>query len=215
MPVMYAFRYGIYIDPNISPAPSAAAIPCSAFPCAACEVEAVEIRIAPENMITPPPTTPSFRDQEARCNSLNNTTPHKIPIKLFAFQSGNARLRPMSFTAKIVSVLPVAQRQPAMTPQTTRWGAWRISVKVSEVLRINAGRLQREMNAPSTIMNEITSGDTATVTNLVGASAPASHNAADTPQKIPSRCSFRWRDGPLSISIAGRVIGQRTAVSIL
>ena len=49
-----------------------------------------------------------------------------------------------------------------------------------------AGKLQREMKAPKTIMNEITNGETETVTNLVGASAPASHSAAEMPQKIPS-----------------------------
>jgi len=73
-----------------------------------------------------------------------------------------------------------------MTPHTTRCGTFRTSVKVSEVPRISAGRLQREMKAPSTIMNEITRGETATVTNFVGASAPASQSAAETPQKIPS-----------------------------
>jgi hypothetical protein len=35
-------------------------------------------------------------------------------------------------------------------------------------------------------MNEITNGETETVTNFVGASAPASQTAADMPQKIPS-----------------------------
>jgi hypothetical protein len=57
---------------------------------------------------------------------------------------------------------------------------------MSEVPRITAGKLQREMKAPKTIMNEITKGETETVTNFVGASAPASHSAAEIPQNIPS-----------------------------
>jgi len=35
-------------------------------------------------------------------------------------------------------------------------------------------------------MKEITNGEIATVTNFVGASAAASHSAAEKPQKIPS-----------------------------
>jgi hypothetical protein len=43
-------------------------------------------------------------------------------------------------------------------------------------------------------MKEMTTGETATVTNLVGASAPASQIAAAKPQNIPSLCSSRWRN---------------------
>ena len=100
----------------------------------------------------------------------------------------------MSRTAKMVKVLPTAHRQPAITPHNTRCGTCRASRKVSPVPRINAGRLQRETNAPRTIMKEITIGETATVTSLVGASAPASQSAAAKPQNIPSRCSSRCRD---------------------
>ena len=100
----------------------------------------------------------------------------------------------MSRTAKIVSVLPTAQRQPAITPHNTRCGTCRASRNVSPVPRTNAGRLQREIKAPRTIMNEITMGETATVTNFVGASAPASQSAAAKPQNIPSLCSSRCRE---------------------
>ena len=86
----------------------------------------------------------------------------------------------------MVKVFPTAQRQPANTPQTTKWGTCLMSVPTSEVPRINAGKLHRETKAPSTIMKEITNGETATVTNFVGASAAASHSAAEKPQKIPS-----------------------------
>lgn len=173
----------------MSPAPSAAAMPRVALPWPPCEVEAADIRIAPAKITSAPPITPSFLNGGARWSSLKSRVPHKIPIKLFEFHSGNARLRPMSLTAKIVKVFPTAQRQPAITPQTTRCGTCCVSVNVSRVPRISAGKLQREMNAPRTIMKEITKGETATVTNLVGASAPASHNAAEMPQKIPRRCS--------------------------
>jgi hypothetical protein len=43
-------------------------------------------------------------------------------------------------------------------------------------------------------MNEITIGETAAVTNFVGASAPANHSAAAKPQNIPSLWSDRRRD---------------------
>jgi hypothetical protein len=56
------------------------------------------------------------------------------------------------------------------------------------------------MKAPRTIMNEITSGETETVTNFVGASAAASQSAAEMPQKIPSLCSFRWREWLADVS---------------
>jgi hypothetical protein len=51
---------------------------------------------------------------------------------------------------------------------------------------MRAGKLQRETKAPNTIMNEITNGETETVTSFVGASAPANQSAAATPQKMPS-----------------------------
>src|SRR5271165_1537633 len=200
IPVMYALRYGIYIVPNISPAPTAAAIPCTALPCPASDVDAAEMKMAPTKMTTAPPTTPTFLSHPARCSSLNNSVPHRMPIRLFEFHSGNARLSPMSRTAKMVSVFPTAHRQPASTPHKTRCGTWRVSRNVSPVPRINAGRLQRETNAPSTIMKEITMGETATVTSLVGASAPASQIAAANPQKIPSLCSSRCRDRLGSVS---------------
>src|SRR5690348_2212323 len=187
MPVIYAFRYGMYIEPNISPAPTAAAIPRYGFPCTASDVDAADSSAAPAKMIKAPPTTPAFRSQPARCNSLNSSVPHKMPTRLFEFHSGKARLKPISFTANMVSVFPTAHKQPAITPHTTKWGTWRASAKVSEVPRITAGRLQREIKAPKTIMNEITNGETETVTSFVGASAPASQSAAATPQKIPSR----------------------------
>jgi hypothetical protein len=75
-----------------------------------------------------------------------------------------------------------------------------MSRPMSEVLRTRAGRLQRETKAPSTIMNEITKGDTAMVTSLVGASAAANHSAAESPQKTPSAWRARWRDRPLRLA---------------
>ena len=103
-------------------------------------------------------------------------------------------LRPISRTPKMVKVFPTAHRHPAKIPHTTKWGAWRTSLPISEVPRISAGRLQREMNAPSTIMKEMISGETAMVTSLVGASAAANHSAAAMPQNTPNRWRVRWRD---------------------
>ncbi len=72
---------------------------------------------------------------------------------------------------------------------------------MSEVARIKAGKLQRETKAPSTIMKEITKGGTATDTNFVGASAAASHSAAEKPQNTPSAWSLRWRERSLKLSV--------------
>ena len=110
IPVMYALRYGMYMDPNMSPAPNAAAIPRSGLPCAACDVEAADSSAAPAKITSAPPITPAFRRPGARCNSLNSSVPHRIPTRLFEFHNGNARLKPMSFTANIVSVFPTAHK---------------------------------------------------------------------------------------------------------
>ena len=122
-------------------------------------------------------------------------------MRLFEFHRGKAILRPMSRIAKTVNVFPTAHRQPAITPHTMRWGTCRASVNVSPVPRTRAGKLQRETKAPSTIMNEITKGDTEVVTSFVGASAPASQRAAAKPQNTPSACSFRWRECSVRLSV--------------
>ncbi len=175
------------------PAPSAAATPRRGCGDELCDVETNDNSRAPLKMMTAPPTTPTQRSQPARRSSRKKRIPHAIPIKLLEFHSGKAILRPMSRTPKMVKVLPTAQRQPAKIPHRTRWGAWRTSLPISEVPRISAGRLQREMNAPRTIMKEMMRGETAMVTSLVGASAAASHSAAAIPQNIPSAESVRWR----------------------
>jgi hypothetical protein len=51
-------------------------------------------------------------------------------------------------------------------------------------------------------MKEMISGETATVTSFVGASAPASQSAAAKPQKIPSLCNFRCRALSMALVIA-------------
>src|SRR5437588_5110246 len=191
----------MYCEPNIRPAPNAAATPRSACSDAEWEFETNDNNTAPTNITRAPPTTPSQRNQPARCNSLKRSVPQMIAIKLFAFHKGNAMLKPMSRTAKTVNVLPIAHRHPAITPQTIRWGTLRMSEKVPEVPSMRAGRLQRETKAPRTIMNEITKGETATVTNLVGDSAPASHSAAAKPQNIPSSWSFCCRERPVTASV--------------
>ena len=156
--------------------------------------DASDNTIAPAEMTMAPTTTAALRDQGARRNSRKRTMPQKMPIRLLQFQRGNAILRPTSRTASMLSVFPTAHRQPAITPQTIRCGTFRVSTKTSEVPRIKAGRLHRETNAPSTIMNEMTNGDTEAVTSLLGASAAASQTAAARPQNTPRICSFCWRE---------------------
>jgi hypothetical protein len=50
-------------------------------------------------------------------------------------------------------------------------------------------------------MKEIKNGDTWTETSLVGASAAASHNAAENPHRIPSACSWRRREFSRKLSL--------------
>src|SRR5579864_6842321 len=110
----------MYCEPNISPAPKAAATPRTGCPDAPCELETNDSDNAPVNITNAPPTTPNHRNQPARCSSLNKSVPQIIAIKLLAFHSGNAILKPISRTANTVNVLPTAHRQPAITPQTIR-----------------------------------------------------------------------------------------------
>ena len=57
-------------------------------------------------------------------------------------------------------------------------------------------------------MNEITTGETATVTNFVGASAPASQSAAARPQNITEPVKY-----PLSREIHGFTEDQGAKVA--
>ena len=141
------------------------------------------------------PSTLSQRSAPALRSSLNNVIPHKIPIRLFMFHSGNAMLSPTSRIAKIVSVLATAHRQPASTPQITKCGACRRSQPICPVPRTKAGTLQRARNTPATISSDTTTGDIPTVTSLVGASAAPSQAPAPKPHKIPNDCSLRSRSG--------------------
>ena len=115
-------------------------------------------------------------------------------MRLLAFQSGKAMLRPTSRMAKIVIVFATAHKHPASTPQTTRWGAFLTSVRICCVPRSNAGTLQRARNTPITINNETITGEIPIFTSLVGASAAPSHAPALKPERIPISCSARNRE---------------------
>src|SRR6516225_5634477 len=121
--------------------------------------------------------------------------PQKIPRRLFKFHRGNAMLIPMSRIAKTVRVLATAQRQPARIAHTMRWGARCASAYTWLVPRASAGRLQRARNTPTTISNEINTGETPARTSFVGASAAPSHAPAANPHITPSACSFLSLDG--------------------
>src|SRR5215831_14584254 len=74
-PVMYALRKGIYCEPNIRPAPNAAATPRIGCAEAAWELETKHKSTAPTNITSAPPTTPNQRNQPARCSSLKEECP--------------------------------------------------------------------------------------------------------------------------------------------
>jgi hypothetical protein len=125
---------------------------------------------------------------------LKKTNPHKMPSKLFEFHKGNAILNPTSRIAKIVKVFATAQMHPAKTAQIIKWGVRRISARTEDVPKIKAGTLHRARKTPKTIINEITTGEIPTETNLVGASAAPSQAPAVNPESTPTTCNFRARE---------------------
>src|ERR1043166_2544087 len=132
--------------------------------------------------------------------------PQRMPSRLLLFQSGKAMLRPTSRTAKMVSVLATAHKQPASTAQTMRWGAWRRSSRTKAVPWIRAGRLQRARKTPRTIASDTTTGETPMVTSLVGASAAPSQAPAVRPHSMPRPWRVRMRRAAINESIAGRAV---------
>src|SRR3974390_3193861 len=132
MPVRYALRYGMYIVPQSTPAPSAAHTPFIEWPEEFCADEAMASSAPPKHRTAVPPNTPAHRRQPAWHNSLKNRKPQRMPIKLLEFHKGNAMLKPTSRMAKTVSVFATAHRQPASTAQNTRGGARRTSAPPDE-----------------------------------------------------------------------------------
>src|SRR5712691_3031034 len=184
----------MYMVPQRTPAPSAAQTPRIECAAGASEEEAMASKAAPTHMTNAPPSTPAQRRQPAWRNSLKNRNPQRMPRRLFEFQSGKAMLKPMSRIAKMVSVFATAQRQPARSAQIIRCGARRTSARTEEVPRINAGKLQRARKTPTTMMSEITIGETPIETSFVGASAAPSQAPAVKPERMPSTCNLRARD---------------------
>src|SRR5918998_4372729 len=183
----------MYIVPQRTPADSAATTPRNASPGGACAEDATASAVAPPNINSAPPSTPSHRLQPAPRSSLKSSTPQRIPSRLLLFQSGNAMLSPTSRMAKIVSVFATAHRHPASTAQTMRCGACRRSAPTYDVPWMSAGRLQRARKTPTTIASDTTTGERPIVTSLVGASAAPSHAPAASPQKIPTAWRLRSR----------------------
>src|SRR5688500_19717725 len=101
----------MYIVPHNTPAARAAITPRIAFGEAVSPDEAIASAVAPANIISAPPTTPSHRRQSAPRSSLKKITPQKIPSRLLMFHSGNEMLRPSSRTDEIVRVLSTGDRQ--------------------------------------------------------------------------------------------------------
>src|SRR5437879_5477972 len=110
----------MYIVPQRTPAPNAAAIPRLAT----CDdIWLADTRAntnPPKNIRVAPPQTAVQRIQLAPLNSPKNNTPQRIPIKALVFHRGNAILSPRSLMAKMVSVFATDHRQPAIIEQITR-----------------------------------------------------------------------------------------------
>src|ERR1700761_6071163 len=182
----------MYIVPHKIPAPSAAAIPreaCAAGPAAVAD-EATASNQAPKHITKTPPSTPAHRRAPAFRSSLKKINPHKIPSKLFEFQSGNAMLNPTSRIAKIVSVFATAQMHPAKIAQIKRCGVRFTSARIDDVPKISAGTPRRARNTPTTIRRESTPGETPPATTSVGASAAPTKAPAVTPDTTPTTCKL-------------------------
>src|SRR5882724_1583234 len=65
IPVKYALRYGMYIVPQRTPAPSAAQTPRMEWAAGASEEDAIASRAAPKHMTSAPPNTPAQQRQPA------------------------------------------------------------------------------------------------------------------------------------------------------
>src|SRR3954471_526291 len=183
----------MYIVPHNAPAISAAATPRIASFAGTWAADAAASTVPPTNISSAPPITPSQRRRSAPRSSPKNRTPQMIPSRLLLFHNGKAMLSPTSRTAKIVRVLATAHRHPARIAHTIRCGACLRSAAIYDVPCISAGIVHRARNTPMTMLNEITTGESPSVTNFVGASAAPSHAPAVTPQSIPTPCSVRRR----------------------
>src|SRR5437762_1147845 len=201
----------MYIVPHNAPAASAAATPRIASFAGTCAADAAASAVPPANINSAPPSTPSQRRQSAPRSSWKNGTPQRIPSRLLLFHNGNAMLSPTSRTAKIVSVLATAHRQPASTAHTMRCGACLRSAATYDVPWIKAGNVHRARNTPITMPNEITTGDKPSVTSFVGASAAPSHAPAETPQSIPTLCRVRRRRGSIASRAETLEVGSAAA----
>src|SRR5207247_5993641 len=84
----------MYIVPQRAPAASAAATPRSALPPGAWADDATASSVAPVNIRTAPPSTPSQRADPASRSSLKSSVPQRMPSRLLAFHSGNAMASP-------------------------------------------------------------------------------------------------------------------------
>src|SRR3954467_15289039 len=123
----------MYIVPHSTPADNAATTPRTASFDVDCDVDASASAVAPANISSAPPITPSHRLLGAPRSSWKKTIPQRIPSRLLLFHSGNAMLNPTSRTAKIVRVFATAHRHPARIAHTIRCGACLKSAAMYEV----------------------------------------------------------------------------------
>src|SRR5260370_36925233 len=99
----------MYIVPQRIPAPSAAQTPRRECDAGAAVEEATASKAAPAHITSAPPNTPDQRRQPAWRSSLKKRKPQRIPRRLFEFQKGKERLKPMSRMAKSVNAIPNRQ----------------------------------------------------------------------------------------------------------
>src|ERR1700736_5572977 len=193
--------------PHRTLAPRAARIPATARWGVAVETwrDANPSMMAAMTMAVAPPRTRVQLAAPPPRSSLKSSHPQKRPTRQLAFQSGKAMARPTSRMAKTVRVLATAQRAPARTAQTMRWGLRAMSVKTKPVPLTRVGMVQRATKTPITMQREMANGEKPAVTSLVGAAALPSHTPATRPQITPRA----WRERRLS---AGNLPGDTALI---
>src|ERR1700722_3957643 len=106
----------------------------------------------------------------------------------------------------MVSVLATAHMHPASTAHTIKCGAWRTSLRIWDVPRMNAGTLQRARKTPNTMIRDTVMGAMSGLTSLIRASAPPSQAPAANPQKMPRACSERKRVACMGLGTMGATV---------
>ncbi len=111
--------------------------------------------MAAATIATVPSTTLMTFAALAPFNSPNSSRPHRMPISELVFHNGNAIASPTSRMANTVSVLATAHSIPARIANGINCRFCPRSRNTARVPLSSVGTLQRAVNTPATMHNEI------------------------------------------------------------